>query len=216
MGRLQSGGFMPAAGAILAVVAAMVAITTRSDAPPVNVQQAVGSSERQRRILCSSVTDGVQAGVEVDFAVPLLIEEVSKYSPHIAVVTARGKGPSECAGTPPSIYTEQQLQVESVIVNKPGSPETPRYLLMGGSVGKNTLRVEGGYPPELAIGQRYVLYVHPLDGNPRTLLIDVAMPIDEQGRVVERTGTDEERRVPLEDVRGIIRAAAQATWPIEP
>ncbi len=231
MKRHLFGILIPAAGVILAVFVATVAITTQSDTPAAKVQttnkaqptlaaqtgQAAGSSTGQRMALCSGSPDGVQAGVEVDFAVPLITEELSKYSPYIAVVTPRGKGPSECAGNPPSIYTELQLQVETVLVDKSGAPETAKHLLIGGSVGKDTLTVEGGYPREVAVGQRYVIYAHPMEGSPNSLLIDVAMPIAEQGRVVERAGTDEERRVPLEEAIRIITAgAAQTKWPIEP
>ncbi|MDP9380361.1 MAG: hypothetical protein M3Q29_09455, partial [Chloroflexota bacterium] len=103
------------------------------------------------------------------------------------------------------------------LVDKSGAPETAKHLLIGGSVGKDTLTVEGGYPREVAVGQRYVIYAHPMEGSPNSLLIDVAMPIAEQGRVVERAGTDEERRVPLEEAIRIITAgAAQTKWPIEP
>jgi len=99
-----------------------------------------------------------------------------------------------------------------VIANESNAPPDTQYVLRGGTVGKDTLEAGGGTPKALVPGQRYVLYAEPLPAAPAVLLVDLAMPIDDQGWVVELLD-GQARAIPLADaVSKITAAAARHGW----
>ncbi|MDQ3328029.1 MAG: hypothetical protein M3506_05865 [Chloroflexota bacterium] len=158
------------------------------------------------RGVCNGDPDGAQSSFQVDHSVPLTMEAVSEILPNVVIVRAEGAGAAFCAGNPPDIYTTQQLRMERVRANESNAPPDTRYVLRGGTVGKDTLEVGGGAPKALVPGQRYVLYAEPLPAAPTVLLVDVAMPIDDHGRVVEMLD-GQTRAIPLADAVSKIKAA---------
>lgn len=101
-----------------------------------------------------------------------------------------------------------------MLANESNAPPDTQYVLRGGTVGKDTLEVGGGAPKALVPGQRYVLYAEPLPAAPTVLLVDLAMSIDDQGRVVEMLD-GQARAIPLADaVSKIKAAAARRAWSV--
>jgi hypothetical protein len=169
----------------------------------------------------STRTGGRTGDVAMDGYAPPTVENLA-FLPRIFVASVRGEGSGRRFADREMIYTPVSLRIESVLVSKVDVPADAEYLRYGGTAGADTLTASGNMSYTLRVGQRYVFYTEPLRRNgvddPRTLVINHAMPIDEaDGAVIERPEPGRANRRPLPEVVQRVKAlAAKTKWPLAP